>query len=160
MQHLLTSNPFSPPDLVSFGARRAGKETETEEQAGAGHRHNGADQLRTIEHLLLLLTPPLHLSLSHVPLTQTTNKTPTPKQYDRRNCKRTEAVYCKMGGFGRDGRGLCTLTCVCVCVCLQLHTVCLCERLGHGTFFHTYIHGEHVNSTAFDYCGCRCLWFA
>lgn len=47
---------FLSSDLVSLGAGRAGEETETEVQAGAGHRHHGPEQLRTVlQHLHVLL---------------------------------------------------------------------------------------------------------
>lgn len=129
-------------DLVSVGTGRAGEETETEEQAGAGHRHNGSDQLRTIQHLhlLLLFTPPLHPSLPLAPLTQQTKL--QPPTIWQTNCKRTEAVYCKTGeGFGRDGRAcVCLHMCMCVFVCSHIQCVgwCLCERLGHRTFSHMH----------------------
>ncbi len=153
IQHFVTSTDLFAslsPDLVGIGAGRAGEETKTEEQAGAGHRHNGPEQLRTIQHfhLLLLFTPPLHLSLPLAPLTQQTKlQPPTIRQT---NCKRTEAVNCKMGegGVWQRWAGLCTLTCVCVCVCLQPRTVCglvsVWETATPDVFTHAYME-KHVN---------------
>lgn len=145
IQHAVTStdlSAFLSSDLVGVGAGRAGEETETEEQAGAGHRHNGPEQLRTNQHLhlLLLFTPPLHLSLPLAPLTQQTKlQPPTIRQT---NCKRTEAVYCKTGGCSAEMGGP-VYAYMCMCVCLFAAPVlcvgwCLCERLGHRTFSHMH----------------------
>lgn len=54
------------------------------------------------------------------------------------------------------------LTCVCVCLSAAPYGVwaLVCVRDWDTGHFHTCIHGEHVDMTAFDYCGCWCLWFA
>lgn len=145
----LTSPPLASvfSDLVGVGERRAGEETETEEQAGAGHRHNGPHQLRTIQqlHLIFSFTPPLHLSLplrsSHPDYKQNSNP-PTIRQT---NCKKTEAVNCKtgVGGFSRDGRA-CVRLHVYVCVCVQPRSVCepVSVRDWDTELGHTWTRGE------------------
>lgn len=114
-------------DLVGVGARRAGQETETEEQAGAGHRHNGPDQLRTIQHLPLLLyfTSPLHLSLPPCS-SHPTNETPTPQQYDRQTAKGLKQYTAKRGrGLAEMGGPMYTYKCVCVCLSAATYRVCV-----------------------------------
>lgn len=149
--------PSLSSDLVSFGAGRAGEETETAEQAGAGHWHNGPEQLRTIRrlHLLLLFfTPPLHRSLSLAPLTRKTNKTPNPNNTDTLQTDWSSTL--QTGGVRQRWAGLCTLTCVCVCLSAAPYGVRDWDT-GH---FHTCIRGKMCQLTAFDFCGCWCLWFA
>lgn len=149
--HVVLSTDLFPSlssDLVGVGAGRAGEETETEEQAGAGHRHNGPDQLRTIQHLrlLLLFTPPLHLSLPLAPLTKQTKL--QPPTIWQTNCKRTEAVYCKMGeGSAEMGGPVYAYMCMCVFVCSPVQCCGLVSVWETGTpdiFTHAYME-KHVN---------------
>lgn len=149
-------------DLVGFGAGRTGEETETEEQAGAGHRHNGPDQLRTFHrlHLLLHFNPLLHLSL--LLLTQMTNDAPTPQRYNKWTAKGPKQYTAKQGGgvTAEMGGAVCAYVCARVCVfCLQPPYVAWARVLASDWDAHAYT-GETCQLTAFDYCGCRCLWFA
>ncbi len=113
--------------------------------------------------------PSLHSSSPSVSLPRSSHQdnkqNSNPQQYDRRTAKRTEAVHCNMGGVRQRWAGLCTLTCVCVCVCVRLQPhngvwAGVCVRDWDTGHFHTCIHGETCQLTAFDYCGCWCLLFA
>lgn len=156
--HLLTSSHF-PSDLVGFGAGRAGEETETEKQAGAGHRHNGPDQLRTIQHLRLLHSICLTSSLVSPRQQQNSN----PQQYDRQTAQGLKQYTARWGEVGTAETGGPVYAYMCMCVfCAAPRRVWARVFVsdwdsGH---FHKRIHGETCQLTAFDYCGCWCLWFA
>lgn len=129
-------------DLVGSGAGRAGEATETEEQAGAGHRHNGPEQLR--DHPTPPSPPSLHSSSPSVSLprsSQPDNKqNSNPQQYDRRTAKGLTQNTAKWGGSAEMGGPVYAYMCLCVFVCSPIQRVgsCLCERLGHQTFSHTH----------------------
>lgn len=126
-------------DSVSFGAGRAGEETETEEQAGAGHRHNGPEQLRTILLCPHSFFPSVPLSLAFAPRQQTELR---PRQHELQT-DRSSKLEAGIWGVDKDGRA-----------CVRLHVfVCSPTRRG-GTRARQRTFSRRASEvTAFDYLG-------
>lgn len=160
--HSLTSCPFSRSCQLWSGTSRRG-----DRDWGASWSRSSTQWPWPAEDHPEPSSPPsLHSSSpsvspprsSHPDYKQNSN----PQQYDRRTAEGLKQYTAKCGGYSRDGR-TCVRLHVYVCV-LSVAPYSVRARVfvsdwdtGH---FHTCIHGETCQLTAFDYCGCWCLWFA
>lgn len=146
-----TSSPISPQILSALErdeqARRQRLRSKLEQVIDTMALSSWGPSNTSISSFLF--TPPLHLSLSLAPLTQTTNKTPTPNNTTDELQKGLKQNTAKRGGSAEMGGPVYAYMCMCVCLSAAApYSVCgLVSVWGTGTpdvFTHAYME-KHVD---------------